>query len=135
MTPAEKNREFVGRRWERRAEEPAAVSGCCCGEAGAEPNCCCEEPEPEPNCYCGEAESEEPCCCGEAEPEEEVDMTDMESFLRRARSHGFTITSMTFQDAGNLDIERLRQCSLHVYKDGKIIPFCAYYLSPMGQQK
>ena len=146
VTPAEKNREFVGRRWERRAEEPEAVSGCCCGEAGAEPNCCCEETEPERNCCCGaaepesgcccgEAELEEPCCCGEAEPEEEVDMTDMESFLRRARSHGFTITSMTFQDAGNLDIERLRQCSLHVYKDGKIIPFCAYYLSPMGQQK
>ncbi|MFQ8843103.1 MAG: hypothetical protein ACLR8P_21765 [Clostridium fessum] len=55
----------------------------------------------------------------------------MEDFLKRAKSHGFTITSMVFQDAGNLDIERLRQCSLHVYKDGKKIPFCAYYLSPM----
>ena len=56
-------------------------------------------------------------------------MTDMETFLNRVRSHGFTITSMAFQDAGNLDIERLRQCSLHVYKEGKHIPFCAYYLS------
>ena len=37
-------------------------------------------------------------------------------------------------DAGNLDIERLRQCSLHVYKDGKHIPFCAYYLSPHGEK-
>ena len=60
-----------------------------------------------------------------------VDITNMEDFLKRAKSHGFTITSMAFQDAGNLDIERLRQCSLHVYKDGKKIPFCAYYLSPM----
>ena len=41
---------------------------------------------------------------------------------------------MAFQDAGNLDIERLRQCSLHVYKDGKHIPFCAYYLSPHGEK-
>ncbi len=63
--------------------------------------------------------------------EESVDITNMEDFLKRAKSHGFTITSMAFQDAGNLDIERLRQCSLHVYKDGKKIPFCAYYLSPM----
>jgi len=88
--PAEKNREFVGRRWERR-------------------------------------DLEETCCC----EEESVDITNMEDFLKRAKSHGFTITSMAFQDAGNLDIERLRQCSLHVYKDGKKIPFCAYYLSPM----
>ena len=56
----------------------------------------------------------------------------MEGFLARAKSHGFTITAMAFQDAGNLDIERLRQCSLHVYKDGKHVPFCAYYLTPMG---
>ena len=89
--PADKNREFVGRRWERREK-----SSCCGEEAG-------------------------------------LDMTDMESFLKRARSHGFTITSMAFQDAGNLDIERLRQCSLHVYRDGRKIPFCANYLSPMEQ--
>lgn len=100
--PAEKNREFVGRRWERR---------------DLEETCCCGEKEPE----------SEACCCGE----ESVDITNMEDFLKRAKSHGFTITSMAFQDAGNLDIERLRQCSLHVYKDGKKIPFCAYYLSPM----
>lgn len=61
-------------------------------------------------------------------------MTSMEFFLKRARSHGFTITAMAFQDAGNLDIERLRQCSLHVYRDGKKIPFCACYLTPMGEK-
>lgn len=160
VTPAEKNREFVGRRWERRAEDLARTvvseetgSGCCCGETAAEPEpegcCCCGETELELGSFCcGESEPEASCCCGAPEPEtgscccgtepveakdeEEVDMTDMETFLRRARSHGFTITSMAFQDAGNLDIERLRQCSLHVYKDGRVIPFCAYYLSPMG---
>ncbi len=60
-------------------------------------------------------------------------MTSMEEFLARTRSHGFTVTSMVFQDAGNLDIERLRQCSLHVYREGRWIPFCACYLSPMGE--
>ena len=204
--PAEKNREFVGRRWERRdleetsccsgqKEEPACCCGekepeseaCCCGESQpekescccdanadayllekAEPeaeSCCCGGAEPEPeSCCCGETQPEaescccggtqpeaescccggtqpeaESCCCGGTQPEpksccceeESVDITNMEDFLKRAKSHGFTITSMAFQDAGNLDIERLRQCSLHVYKDGKKIPFCAYYLSPM----
>ena len=133
--PAEKNREFVGRRWERRDLEET----CCCGESQPEKeSCCCdanadayllEKAQPEPgSCCCGETQPEpESCCC----EEESVDITNMEDFLKRAKSHGFTITSMAFQDAGNLDIERLRQCSLHVYKDGKKIPFCAYYLSPM----
>lgn len=236
--PAEKNREFVGRRWERRAEDvvreangggcccgsdeavetaPESAESCCCGcgcgsdEAmetapeAAESCCCCcgcdevVEAAPESaesccGCGCDEVaeaaqEAAESCCCGsdgvaetapgsaescccccggdetvtesvleeetscccdcgqEISPEEsdcccgsrngnvieELDLSDMETFLRRARSHGFTITSMAFQDAGNLDIERLRQCSLHVYRDGKHIPFCACYLSPMEE--
>ena len=124
--PAEKNREFVGRRWERRDLEET----CCCGESQPEKeSCCCGGTQPEPeSCCCGGTQPESEFCCCE---EESVDITNMEDFLKRAKSHGFTITSMAFQDAGNLDIERLRQCSLHVYKDGKKIPFCAYYLSPM----
>ena len=181
--PAEKNREFVGRRWERRDLEETCCCGesqpekescccdanadayllekaqpepgscccggtqpepesCCCGETQSEPgSCCCGGTQPEPeSCCCGGTQPEPgSCCCGGTQPEQEsccceeesVDITNMEDFLKRAKSHGFTITSMAFQDAGNLDIERLRQCSLHVYKDGKKIPFCAYYLSPM----
>jgi uncharacterized radical SAM superfamily Fe-S cluster-containing enzyme len=59
-----------------------------------------------------------------------ADYQDMETFLRRVRTHGFTVTAMAFQDAYTLDLERLRRCSLHVYRDGRTIPFCAYYLSP-----
>jgi uncharacterized radical SAM superfamily Fe-S cluster-containing enzyme len=29
----------------------------------------------------------------------------------------------------NLNIERLHRCSLHVYDNGKIKPFCAKYLT------
>jgi hypothetical protein len=50
-------------------------------------------------------------------------------FLDRIRSHGFTLTAMAFQDAGNLDLERLRRCSLHVFDQGRMVPFCARYLS------
>lgn len=57
------------------------------------------------------------------------DFSEMDTFLERVRTHGFTISAMAFQDAITLDIERLRRCSLHVYKDGKIIPFCSRYLT------
>ncbi len=57
------------------------------------------------------------------------DINDFDGFLRQVETHGFTITAMAFQDAYTLDIERLRRCSLHVYKDGKTIPFCSRYLT------
>lgn len=57
------------------------------------------------------------------------DLSSLDGFLARARSHAFTLTAMAFQDAWNLDIERLRQCSLHVYADGMLKPFCGYYLT------
>lgn len=56
-----------------------------------------------------------------------MDMTDMESFLSRVKTHGFTITSMAFQDKYTLDLDRLSRCSLHVYQNGKYIPFCAHH--------
>jgi hypothetical protein len=59
----------------------------------------------------------------------ELDMTDMDTFISRGRTHAFTITAMAFQDRYNLDIERLRVCSLHVWHNGKAIPFCARYIS------
>jgi uncharacterized radical SAM superfamily Fe-S cluster-containing enzyme len=37
---------------------------------------------------------------------------------------------MAFQDAWNLDLERLKQCHLHViHPDGRLIPFCAYNIT------
>ncbi len=58
------------------------------------------------------------------------DLQDLDYFAQRVRSHGFTITAMAFQDAGTIDLERLQRCSLHVYAQGKLIPFCAHYLTP-----
>ncbi len=59
----------------------------------------------------------------------EEDLGTLDGFLRCLASHSFTITAMAFQDAGNIDLERLRRCSLHVFEDGKHVPFCAYYLT------
>jgi uncharacterized radical SAM superfamily Fe-S cluster-containing enzyme len=51
-------------------------------------------------------------------------------FLARAKTHVFCISGMAFQDAWNLDLERLRECYIHnLSPDGRLIPFCAYNLT------
>lgn len=59
------------------------------------------------------------------------DEMDFDTFLYRLRHSSLTLSAMAFQDAMNLNIERLHSCSLHVYDRGKIKPFCAKYLSPI----
>lgn len=63
------------------------------------------------------------------EPEPPGD--DFDAFLYRLRHHSLSLTAMAFQDAGNLNIERLRRCSLHVWQAGRPVPFCARYLTPL----
>lgn len=53
-----------------------------------------------------------------------------DDFLARARTHTFCISGMAFQDAWTLDLERLRDCCIHVMSPaGRLIPFCAYNLT------
>ena len=80
----------------------------------AAPSCC--EPEAEPSS----------CCC-------DGDLPTLDGFLNNAKTRSFTITAMAFQDAMNLDVERLRRCSLHVYANGVLKPFCAAYLTGIGE--
>jgi 7,8-dihydro-6-hydroxymethylpterin dimethyltransferase len=90
-SPADLNRNFVAKRWERPSVESV-------GEDSG---------------------------CG--------DIHDMEYFLKRSKTHGFTVTSMAFQDAANIDFSRLRKCSLHVYDNGNIVPFCSHFLTAWKQ--
>jgi 7,8-dihydro-6-hydroxymethylpterin dimethyltransferase len=51
-------------------------------------------------------------------------------FLSRTKTHTFCISGMAFQDAWNLDLDRLRDCCIHtVSPDGHLIPFCAFNLT------
>ncbi|MBN1537925.1 MAG: radical SAM protein [Anaerolineales bacterium] len=55
---------------------------------------------------------------------------EWDTVLERARTHSFYISGMAFQDAWNLDLERLRDCCIHIMSpDGYLIPFCAYNLT------
>ena len=58
---------------------------------------------------------------------------DFDTFLYRLRQRSLTLSAMAFQDAMNLNVERLRQCTLHVWRGGAIVPFCANYLTKMKE--
>jgi len=41
-----------------------------------------------------------------------------------------SVSCMAFQDAWNLDLERTKDCCIHVVApDGRMIPFCLYNLT------
>ncbi len=53
-----------------------------------------------------------------------------DEILNRAPTHSLCISGMAFQDAWNLDLERLKDCCIHVvHPDGRLIPFCAYNIT------
>lgn len=62
------------------------------------------------------------------------DKTSMEGFLSYMKNKSFTISSKAFQDEYNIDLNRLKRCSLHVYDNGKLIPFCAEYTYHKNQK-
>jgi uncharacterized radical SAM superfamily Fe-S cluster-containing enzyme len=107
--------------------------------------------EEQPSCCGVPAKKESAGCCGSAQPSLEVarerryvagqwtrpdprirgaaGLEAFDEFLAgRARTLG--LSGMAFQDAWTLDLERLRQCHIHVVApDRRIIPFCAYNLT------
>jgi 7,8-dihydro-6-hydroxymethylpterin dimethyltransferase len=51
--------------------------------------------------------------------------SSIDAFLNRVRMKSFSISGMAFQDEFNVDLARLRHCSVHSYHGGKLMPFCA----------
>ena len=47
-----------------------------------------------------------------------------------SQTHSLAVSCMLFQDAWNIELDRLKQCHVHVVSpEGKLIPFCAYNLT------
>lgn len=66
-------------------------------------------------------------------PKASCSIPTLDELVDRLRNHSFTITAMAFQDVWTLDLERLRNCCLHVVsRDNRIIPFCAYNLTDVA---
>lgn len=54
----------------------------------------------------------------------------LDEFLERFDNYTLAISAMLFQDVWNIDLDRLKQCYIHVVsEDMKLIPFCAYNLT------
>ncbi len=62
--------------------------------------------------------------------QEGLSMGEWDILLERASTHMLCISGMAFQDAWNIDLDRLRDCCIHVVAgDGRLIPFCAYNIT------
>jgi hypothetical protein len=54
----------------------------------------------------------------------------LDAFIVRARTRTLSVSAMAFQDGWNVDLERVRDCCIHVFSpDGRLIPFCLYNLT------
>lgn len=125
---SEQAREFVARQW-------TGPESCCCAEEPKQPEpcCCVEEPKQPESCCCGE-EPEQPgaCCCVESTEQMQLDTSSLDEFLVKLHNNTFAVSGMLFQDAGNLDLERLKRCYI-LETDSRygMVPFCAYNLTSL----
>ncbi len=93
-------------------------------------SCCCGGESSRAQTYVAEHWSA-PACCEKSLREKEPHT--MEEFIERTRQYTLAVSGMVFQDAWNLDLERLRQCYIHVVSpDLRVIPFCAYNLTSIS---
>ena len=59
-----------------------------------------------------------------------LELMSLDDFLLQTRQNTFSVSAMAFQDAWNLDLERLRDCCIHIMTpEGELVPFCAYNLT------
>lgn len=104
---------------------PQSPSGGCCGGVGAYPAAvgAARSREFVAEHWSAPARAAEPVSGG-------ISLGEWDTFLERKRTHTFCVSGMAFQDAWNLDLERLRDCYIHTASpDGKLVPFCAYNLT------
>ena len=58
------------------------------------------------------------------------------NFLKRLKREYLTIGGMAFQDAWNIDLERLKRCPIHIVSPtGKMVPLCAKYITSVDGQR
>lgn len=63
-----------------------------------------------------------------------IDISSFDRFLVDKKT-SFCISGMAFQDAWNVDLDRLRECFLHVLSpEQKLVPLCAYNLTGASGQ-
>lgn len=60
----------------------------------------------------------------------ELSMGQWDVLLQRASTHKICISGMAFQDVWNIDLDRVRDCCIHVVaREKNLIPFCIFNLT------
>ncbi|ACZ12488.1 radical SAM (seleno)protein TrsS [Sulfurospirillum deleyianum] len=60
----------------------------------------------------------------------EEKLSDWDKILNAIANNTFSLSGMAFQDAWNVNLERIRDCCIHVSTvEGKLIPFCMYNIT------
>lgn len=109
-----------------------AWSGSCCpppvnAETGAVHTigCVARQWSAAPACACQATDNPQPVAAPGADG-----TLGLDAFLARARTHMLAVSAMAFQDVWNLDLERVRDCCIHVMApDKRLVPFCLYNLT------
>jgi 7,8-dihydro-6-hydroxymethylpterin dimethyltransferase len=58
------------------------------------------------------------------------EISGWDKILDSIHSNSFSISAMAFQDAFNVNLERVKDCCIHVVSpEGKLIPFCLYNIT------
>lgn len=56
--------------------------------------------------------------------------SDWDKILEQISNKSFSISAMAFQDVWNVNLERIKDCCIHVSTpDGRLIPFCLYNIT------
>jgi len=57
-------------------------------------------------------------------------LSDWDVILNAIQNNAFSLSGMAFQDVWNVNLERIKDCCIHVSQtDGRLIPFCMYNLT------
>lgn len=65
--------------------------------------------------------------------DEDSDTASLDAFLQQTVENTFTVSGMVFQNAWNLDLDRLRRCYIcEVDTQKGMVPFCAYNLTDVN---
>jgi len=58
------------------------------------------------------------------------EISGWDKILDNIRNNSFSISAMAFQDVWNVNLERVKDCCIHVVNpEGKLIPFCLYNIT------
>jgi uncharacterized radical SAM superfamily Fe-S cluster-containing enzyme len=75
------------------------------------------------------------CCCT-ASSDSDTGIETLDGFLDRVKTRMLSVSCMAFQDVWNLDLERARDCCIHVVApNGRMIPFCLYNLTSVRGER